>query len=874
MSPQPVFAASRDRLKRLFGRKVLLLCPVFLFGENPDGPAFLPSIFRRRRDDFPSTGNRLVASLWRNCMAATKARSVFLVSFAAGLLASAAVLMTSEGAAEPQATFGLLDVELREGAGLGLGTDQPSPPKRRGENVRQTSARRGPKSDDSAANRRAAVRAAPGSTSSRLQLAVATEDTAAATIVLVDAQESIRGDRPIPKAPLPPRGVSPVSDHVEARNWSEVPTSDRQGGSRTGLRMEAPQPGALREWVQERLRLASREAESGGLPRGRTASLGEQSVADAWIAPINLRKQLLDHAEDAGVEMTEEWAAAMLAGLDAAIAAPGPSDPAAQAAFHTLSELADYGMWAADEDDNQDRASQTRRAALAVARRVDLWQAAADVRGAAGEESERAQASPAAKAVQSLLASIERFEADPTVASAAEIRLQMDRLNTRNVAGVDSLHRAFHDHYLAPNVRIAATSAFADRLMPEPVTERGPVAEMILGRVVRGNRVLKRSTRVVFVPDADDIRLDIEVQGDVFSRTVTDAGPVLVNGNSTSTFTVRKPVKICSEGLLVGDARAVASNRSRVSGMQTSFDGIPLMGSLVRSIARSQQQTALPEANREAARKVINQACRDVDAQSEPQLADLERRVNEKLWRPLVELGLEPVAMAMQTTEDMATVRLRLAGDGQLAGHTPRPRVPADAELSVQVHATSLNNAFDRLEIAGRVFPLEQLYRHIGQRLGMEVQIPDDLPEGVVIGFEEQQPIRVECQDGLVHVTMRIDSIESGRRDWYDVEAGVSYRLVPQDPQVLLEREGPIRIGGEGQRGRFAIALRTVVGKIFPKERPIPLLPAKLAGDPRLADLDVCQAVVTDGWLAIALGDAGSETPEMVRAPSEGVLRK
>ncbi len=45
-------------------------------------------------------------------MAATKARSVFVVSFAAGLLASAAVLVSSEGAAQPQPYFGLPNVDL------------------------------------------------------------------------------------------------------------------------------------------------------------------------------------------------------------------------------------------------------------------------------------------------------------------------------------------------------------------------------------------------------------------------------------------------------------------------------------------------------------------------------------------------------------------------------------------------------------------------------------------------------------------------------------------------------------------------------------------------------------------------------------------
>ena len=723
-------------------------------------------------------------------MPATKARSVFVVSFAAGLLASAAVLVSSEGAAEQQATFGLLDADT---ANVDAGSVEPSPVGDPRETASRLRSRRSPATTDAAAQGRRARPALAAEGRSMLRLAVATDDASTASIVLVDSQEVIRPSRP---------------------------------------------------------------------------------AGEPWIEPCDLRDRLLDHAEACG-EASEAWARAMLTGLDAAVATDGPDDPGTQAAIDALAELAVDGMRAADKDPDAERASQTRRAAFAVARRVDLWQAAADVCcSGVGNGGVRAASEPAAASdVYALLACIERFEADPTVAAATETRRRMDQLAVHNVAGMDGLCKAFHDHYLAPNLRISATAAFADRLMPEPVVERGPVVETILGRDVRGNRVLKRSTRVVFVPDPHDVRLDVEVQGDVFSRTVTDAGPVLVNGNSTSTFTVRKPVKICSEGLLVGDARAVASNRSRVSGMQTSFDNIPLMGSLVRTIARSQQQSALPEANREAARKVIRQACRDVDTQSEPQLADLERRVSEKLWRPLVELGLEPAAVAMQTTDEMATVRLRLAGEGQLAGHTPRPRVPADAELSVQVHATCLNNAFDRLEIAGRVFPLAELYQHVGERLGQEVAIPDDLPDNVVIGFEQEQPIRVECQDGLVHVTVRIDSIESGRRDWYDVEAGVSYRLVAEGPQVVLERDGPIRIGGEGQRGRFAIALRTVFGKIFPKERPIPLVPEKLASDPRLADLDVCQAEATDGWLAIALGPEAADPPATVRAPGTSHLR-
>ncbi len=794
-------------------------------------------------------------------MAASKTNSVFVLSFAAGLLASALVLVSSEESPVPQTYFGLPVAE--EPAGM------------RQRDADGSHAEASAAAPDASSSPRAHQGVLKSSTGSPFQLAVINERTTARSkIVLVASTEELPRGRAVPEAPFPPRRVSRPSDEVEARNWSEVPPSDREANARLGTRPEAPAKGALRDWLRDRLSQAnaSKERVVTSIAAAPSPSPEVELSSSPWIDPTHLREQLTLHAE----EGNEEWAAAMLTGLTAAASTSGPEDPATHAALAALEELAAFGMRAADEDHDLERASQTRRAALAVSRRVALWQAAGEVccHGQEEEPRDEVDGLQASHEVRALLDCIERFESVPSVVTAAEARQLMDQVAVRNVAGVDSLTKAFQDHYLAPNLRISVAKGFADRLMPAPGVENGRVVDTILGRDVRGNRTVKQSSRVVFVPDSHDVRLDLEVHGDVFARTVTDAGPVLLNSQSTSTFTVRKPIKLCAEGLLVGDAQAIASNRSRVSGMQTSFDGIPLMGSLVRSIARNQQEAAMPEANREAARKVINQACRDVDALSEPQLADLERRVTEKIWKPLVSLGLDPVVMAMETTEELATVRLRLAGEGQLSGNTPRPRVPAGAELSVQIHDTCLNNAFDRLDIAGRRFPLEDLYVYLGQKVGVDVEVPDDLPEGVVIGFEEEEPIRVECHEGLVHVTLRIDSIESGRRDWYDFEAGVTYRLVSQNPQVVLEREGPIRIGGEGHRGRFELALRTVVGKIFPKEKSIPVLPPQLASDPRLANLDVIQAVVTDGWLAIALAPPAETSSATVLAPGGQALRK
>jgi hypothetical protein len=230
-------------------------------------------------------------------------------------------------------------------------------------------------------------------------------------------------------------------------------------------------------------------------------------------------------------------------------------------------------------------------------------------------------------------------------------------------------------------------------------------------------------------------------------------------------------------------------------------------------------------------------------------------QIREKLWRPLVTLGLEPTPVALETTEDVASVRLRLAATTQLAAHTPRPRAPADALVSFQVHETVANNALGQFGFAGQRLELPELARLVCERLGIDPYVPDDLPEGVAVTFARDEPLRLECRDGLVRVRVALEAFECGRRNWYDIVAKVAYRPVAKGAQVWLEREGPVQISGPGHQGRMEIGLRTVFGKIFAQSRPIPLVPEKVIENPRLASLRAVQSVATDGWLAIALAE-------------------
>jgi len=645
-------------------------------------------------------------------------------------------------------------------------------------------------------------------------------------------------------------------------NWSDVPLVH------PAIKPTVPVPRlATRPRLRVGERLLGRDRDRAPAPAIATSSVSSGGVPDirAWPAPKKLVQQL-EHLSDAmPANESSPWAGEALAQLQRVLETAGPRDADAQPALVTLGEFVHAGMGVADASTDHSHASATRRAALALARRVAVWRAACGVCTGGGAADARIETE-----VARLLDAVERFETSTTPEDAAIAARATDVVAAVPHARTGALAKAVSDHYLSANVRIAVHQRFLEKLLPAPTVITGAVDDVVLGRKVRGTRTVQRTTTVRFVPDSDEIAFDLEVHGDVESHTVTDSGPVSLTSRGDSSFTVRKPIKVSSAGLLFGMATGVASNRSQLANVQTSFDSVPIMRSLVRNIARSQHEETLPEANREVIDHIVSKACREVDAQAEPKFVEIADRIRDRVWTPLERLGLEPTAVAMETTATTATLRLRLAADEQLAAHTPRPRAPADALLSLQVNESSINNALERLGLAGRRLALEDLVGMLYERAGFEPRIPDDLPDGVHVTFARHQPLRVECRDGLVHMRVTLDAIESGRRSWYDIVAQVAYKPATSAPQVFLEREGPVQLSGPGHQGRIEFALRTIFSKIFPKERPIPVLPERLVKNPRLEGLHVLQAVSTDGWLALALGIREGETTVAQPAAAAG----
>ena len=100
--------------------------------------------------------------------------------------------------------------------------------------------------------------------------------------------------------------------------------------------------------------------------------------------------------------------------------------------------------------------------------------------------------------------------------------------------------------------------------------------------------------RVELLPSPDQWSLRVHTDGQIHAHTVGRNGPVTVRNSSDAQFQAYTDVIVDAEGVGLRGADASVQQQTYLRGMQTDYDGVPLIGSLVRGIAMSKYAPSLP----------------------------------------------------------------------------------------------------------------------------------------------------------------------------------------------------------------------------------------------------------------------------------------
>lgn len=473
-----------------------------------------------------------------------------------------------------------------------------------------------------------------------------------------------------------------------------------------------------------------------------------------------------------------------------------------------------------------------------------------------------------------LLRRVETYETTGLPSDASLLAQELQSLACSPGEAERELAACTNRHYRNANLRIAVSNVLLNRWLPSQSPIEAEVRDVIAGAGVEGYSRTTTRLAVRLFPDARRLRLGLEAKGVVDSDTASSSGPVRIFNQGKTHYLARKIVALDRKGLRVWPAQADANSNSELVGLESDFDNVPLVRSLVHRIARSQHSEKQGQALSEVEQKVADAARRRMDNQADRQLALAQKRVREKILAPLERIGLSPTPLDMHTTAQRAVMRLRLAQDDQLGAHTPRPRAPSDSLISVQVHQSALNNALEQCGLDGRTFTLPELLQTVGDRLGKSLTLQnDDVPDDIQLTFAPTDAVRVQCEEGRVRLTVSLAELETRRQRYRDFKIHVFYRPEADGLVTQLVRDEGLQL--EGSLGtRAQIALRGIFCTIFSQNRPVPVIAGQIASDPRLAGLEVTQLAITDGWFGLAIGPHRQPAPSPRTAQRKASSRK
>lgn len=588
-------------------------------------------------------------------------------------------------------------------------------------------------------------------------------------------------------------------------------------------------------------------------------------AAGAWGAHEALLTQLDQLAWDCH---TGEWAARIAELVRELGRIDDPTSPRALVVLGRLRDLSerDHPLLSAVYD--RPEAAALRHLRYAVLRRLEFWEMVPEMASPRFTGRRTVSLRPAeaplhhhTEELSRMLDHLERFEKTGLSDDGRELAADVKRLSADGGAAASRIHHWLESNYRNSNLRVVVSADLLNRFVPKQPPVESPVRDRILGVPTRGWSSTTAELGIRLLPDTRNIRLALEVRGLVLARTTSKSGPVTIYSHSDSTYLARKVFQLNGRGIETWPAEAAASHSAKLRGVETDYDDVPLLGPVVEGIARAKHAEKEGEVRRVARRKVITRVQEEIDAAVEPRLTEAKTLARSRVLTPLAGLALEPAVIELRTGENRATMRFRLAADGQLAACTPRPMALADSVASLQIHQSLLNNIGDRLGLDGESFSLPELQ----QRLLDAFQLPpqamtNEFPPDLRITFAKRDSICVRFAEGRIELTLAVAELRKYPKSWRNFRVRVHYKPQVHGLDARFVRDGTVQLWGQRFGNQPQIALRGIFSKVFSHDRDLRLTDDRTLADQRLHGLGVTQCVVTDGWLGLSLGPLRSAT--------------
>jgi hypothetical protein len=464
---------------------------------------------------------------------------------------------------------------------------------------------------------------------------------------------------------------------------------------------------------------------------------------------------------------------------------------------------------------------------------------------------------------KTLLSDIERYEDRVGMSDMQNLFQSATRMAFSRSDNSRKLGLIVHEIYGGSNVKLYLSKVLVNHLIPSPEKEIKTFREYIQNQRVVGKRESDFDVKVNFIPDSERLLLSVDVEGSIATTSRANAFATTLFNSGEARCTAQKQVELTESGFQFSPAEVkVESNRVQLRGIRTDFDGLPLISNLVRAIIFSQYELRRTDAKNEAGAKIRRQVKQRIDLEAEAGFTGFNDKFSDLMETSNNDFGIFVERKGSITEEHWLLTSWAIRSSGILGGNTPAPATLHGSFADMKVHESAINAIISKLDIAGKTDTVGNFRAMIAERFRYQDIAEPGENDDVVIGFDKYNPVVVRFVEGVIELTISIDSLQLERQTYRDFQVFIRYEPVRgEDGELILKRRGVISL--EKAKISSQIVLRAVFGKIFPEEKTFSLTPKFLKADKRFEGLTTGLCRIGKGWFAIALvnSDVPVENP-------------
>ena len=275
----------------------------------------------------------------------------------------------------------------------------------------------------------------------------------------------------------------------------------------------------------------------------------------------------------------------------------------------------------------------------------------------------------------------------------------LDDLAPMGAGGVQSL---FGQRYLNDNLHIAASEGLLSYAVNQQQTNSGAISDCILGAHVTGCQVSKADITVDVQPSADSAKFLLRINGVANSNTQGRKKPATIFTRGTHYFGGHKPVTFSGTQFTTGETHLWVDPNNCTTGIQTDLDCIPIVRGIAQKMAREEVAKKAGQAEHIAAFKLAKEVIPRFDREVDDRFRKTGDDLDSRLFSTLRRTGLYPDSLRAASSDREIQIHSRTMGDLALGAGTPPVLAAPTSGFMVQIHESLINNAIDRLSLAGR----------------------------------------------------------------------------------------------------------------------------------------------------------------------------